>query len=90
MSNRVYVVVEMERPSNGEKEITTTSVFAKRVDAERFLHERYDAARLRADSGVGEMDADYFKGSGYTVVDNDGYLMEGYMSNGIPLEGDEG
>lgn len=84
---KVYAVVEMEQECNGEKRLADTVLFANRDNALEYLHERYDAARLSADSGSGELSADYSEDGWYAVVDNDGDLKEGYLSDGMEVRG---
>jgi len=84
---KVYAVVEMEQECNSEKRLTDTVLFASREDALAYLHERYDAARLDADSGSGEFSADYSEDGWYAVVDKDGDLKEGYLSEGMEVRG---
>ena len=84
---KVYAVVEMEQECNREKRLADTVLFASRDDALKYLHERYDAARLEADSGSGEFSADYSEDGWYAVVDADGDLKEGYLSEGMEVRG---
>lgn len=85
--NCVYVVTELTQESNKEKLLSDTFVFSSRDKAVKFLHQRYDRARLMADSGSGEFSADYSDDGWYIVVDNDGDLREGYVSEGLVVDG---
>ena len=84
--NRVYIVTELTQESNQEKLLSDTFAFSNREEAARFLHQRYDRARLMADSGSGEFTADYSDDGWYVVIDNDGDLREGYVSEGIVVD----
>jgi hypothetical protein len=83
----VYAVVELEQENNKEKQLIDTVVFANRDDALVYLHGRYDAARLDADSGSGELSADYSEDGWYSVVNGDGDKKEGYLSAGLEVRG---
>lgn len=80
-----YAVVELYQECNGDKHLIDTTLLATREKAVAFLHERYDNARLWADSGSGEMASDFSEDGWYSVVDNDGCVKEGYMSERLPI-----
>lgn len=82
----VYAVVELEQECNKDKRLTNTVVFANREDALLYLHGRYDAARMDADSGSGEF-ASYLTEDEYSVVNCDGDLKEGYLSEALGVRG---
>lgn len=85
--NYVYVVTELTQESNKEKVLSDSFAFSSRDKAVEFLHGRYDRARLMADSGSGEFSADYSDDGWYVVIDNDGDLHEGYVSEGMVVDG---
>lgn len=82
----VYTVVELEQECNKDKRLTNIVVFANREDALLYLHSRYDAARLDADSGSGEF-ASEFTEDEYSVVNCDGDVKEGYLSEALRVRG---
>ena len=75
-----YVVTELEQESNGEKRLAHISLFAELGNAKKYLHERYDNARRNAELGAGVFSADFSDNGWYAVVDNDGDLKEGFLS----------
>ena len=81
-----YAVVELEQESNGEKTLADTRLFRDRAAALEYLHRQYLKARESADSGAGEFSEDYSEDGWYAVVDNDGDLKEGYLSEEIPIK----
>ena len=85
--NYVYVVTELTQENSKEKLLSDTFAFSNREKAVKFLHQRYDRARLMADSGSGEFTADYSDDGWYVVIDNDGDLREGYVSEGMVVDG---
>ena len=84
--NRVYIVTELTQENNKEKLLSDTFAFSSREGAVKFLHQRYDRARLMAVSGSGEFTADYSDDGWYVVIDNDGDLREGYVSEGLTVD----
>lgn len=84
--NCVYIVTELTQENNKEKILSDTFAFSSREKAVGFLHRRYDEARLKADAGSGEFSADYSDDGWYAVIDNDGDLREGYVSEGITVD----
>lgn len=85
--NYVYVVTELTQECNKDKVLSDSFAFSSRDKAVEFLRRRYDRARLMADSGSGEFTADYSDDGWYEVIDNDGDLSEGYVSEGLVVDG---
>lgn len=85
--NYVYVVTELTQECNKDKVLSDSFAFSSRHKAVEFLHRLYDRARLNADAGPGEFSADYSDDGWYIVIDNDGDLRGGYVSEWMVVDG---
>lgn len=84
---KVYVVSEMVQENYHDKLLVDTNVFTDKEDANAYLRSRYTEHKAHEEETSGIQNEEFSDYGWYAIVNKDGDVLEGFMSEYLEVKG---